>query len=442
MGGELAKFDNAQIEDIFAFMDAKSDNMLRLEQFVTVFSTEKRKKVGKDGKDDVGRAKVHSFTEVLMECTDERGGQKDIVVPVNIKWDDLLQKLKNTFKRSVTLMYEDSGQHQHTIKDAKDLTRCWDSLAASGKGQEGTRHLECMIVDFDPAVKTKGSKTTGRPSLKERRRNAARVHGAEPTDLERDPVESLDFRSRHKWIDDMMKLLGAPLENEPGAMHNKWDKLLNECAAMDITLSGIVTVDAFRNALQRTEDRMTAEHVEWFVQDADKDSKGDVLYEQYAKTKQRGQSSGNKIAGSGLTMQREVEQATDKIKNALKVNFKSLQQAFKRMDVDRDGRLSRDEFRKGVEQRLKLRLPAKLLDEVIHMADKGGDGFIDYEDFLGRFNVAERKVKLMYMQVSLRRVYIDFLGRFNVNVAERKVDILGSQRCRGLIWEYQKIRGH
>ncbi|EKX47323.1 hypothetical protein GUITHDRAFT_58965, partial [Guillardia theta CCMP2712] len=67
---------------------------------------------------------------------------------------------------------------------------------------------------------------------------------------------------------------------------------------------------------------------------------------------------------------------------AMRSNFKSLLQAFKRMDVDHDGRLSREEFRKGVENRLKLKLPSKILDEIIRRSDKQGTGFIDYEHFL------------------------------------------------------------
>jgi hypothetical protein len=92
---------------------------------------------------------------------------------------------------------------------------------------------------------------------------------------------------------------------------------------------------------------------------------GNVLYEAYASTKKQGQSAGSTLKGTSDQLQREVKQARDKIDQALKNNFKSLQQAFKRMDADRDGRLSRDEFRKGVEQRLKLRLPSRLLEEVI-----------------------------------------------------------------------------
>ena len=394
MGGKLGQLPISQIDDIFEYMDSKSEQTLRLEHFISVFSTDKRKKIGHDGKSDIkdsARTKARSFTEVLMQCKDEGGVEKNISVQVTIKWEDLLQKLKTHYHRAVTFMYEDSSQHKYTVKDAKDLTQCWDGLAKSGKGEEGSMHLECMIVEFDSKMaKGKGGKTTGRPSLAERRDKATKVSGAASTDLDRDPVESLDFRSRHRWIDDMMRLLGAPLENEPAAMNNKWDILVHECVQLDSSVSKTVSIEGFRNALTRTEPRMTADDVAWFVRDADKDQKGDVLYDTYAKTKKQGQSSGQNVSGGVATHERDVTGATEKIKAALKSNFKSLQQAFKRMDMDRDGRLSREEFRKGVEQRLKLRLPAKLLDEVIRKADQGGDGYIDYEDFLTEFNSLER----------------------------------------------------
>ena len=399
MGGEPGKFTPGQMDDVFEYMDSKSEGQLCLENFITVFSTDKKKKKKEDGKDEDkgGRGlQKRSFTEVIMECKDNQGVEQNIPVPVKIQWDALLQKLKQAYNRAVTLMYEDSGGHQITVKDAKDWVRCLDSLEISGKGEEGTKHLECMIIEFDTniASKSRAAAVAGasRPSLSERKHNAARVRGNKGADdPERDPVESLDFRSRHKWIDDMMRVLGAPLENEPGAMSGKWDNLVKSCKQLDISSTGTMTVEAFRNALMRTEPRMTAHQVDWYVQDSDKDHEGNVLYEYYAETKKRGQAAGQMLRGQEDKHRREVEQAAEKIMAALKANFKSLSHAFKRMDEDRDGRLSREEFRKGVEQRLKLRLPTRLIDELIRNVDSGGDGFIDYEDFLRTFNAFDRR---------------------------------------------------
>lgn len=46
------------------------------------------------------------------------------------------------------------------------------------------------------------------------------------------------------------------------------------------------------------------------------------------------------------------------------------------MDSDRDGRLSREEFRRGIESRLKLKLAPKLTDAVVARADVDGDGIV------------------------------------------------------------------
>ena len=417
---ETGKFTKEQLDDLFEQLDSKSESSLRLEHFVKAFDPDKSKAKRRDGKDThkgagKGTSASSSFTEVYMECKDESGAEQNILVKVSMKWEDLLEKLAKAFKRPVTFMYEDVGGHQYTVKSAADLAKCWASVQTL-KG-DGVKHFECMIVDFDTATgKTKGGKSRGRLSLSERRQGVAKVQGTGGvgTDMDREPVESVDFRrcqpendcctrlyiwytiltlshSRHKWIDDMMRLLGTPLENEPGVMHNKWDQLMTECQHLDIASTGSVTVEGFRNALTRTEPRMTAEHVEWYIKDADKNVDGDVLYDTYAKTKKQGQMAGGAITAGGASQTRELSMATEKIMNALKNNFKSLQQAFKRMDQDRDGRLSRDEFRKGVKDKLKLALPTRLLDEVIRKVDKGADGYIDYEDFLAEFNKFDRK---------------------------------------------------
>lgn len=115
-------------------------------------------------------------------------------------------------------MYEDVGHHQHTVKDAQDLAKCWAGLAVGGRGDDTTKHLEAVIVDYDETVAKSGSGKTvgrGRASLAERRQKALKSQG--PTSAEvREPVESLDFRARHRWINDMMKLLGEFDDGESG----------------------------------------------------------------------------------------------------------------------------------------------------------------------------------------------------------------------------------
>ena len=86
----------------------------------------------------------------------------------------------------------------------------------------------------------------------------------------------------------MLKALGAPAEGEPAAMQGRWQKLLDECHAIDQNLGGTVTPEGFRNALTRTEPRMNMDQVEWFLKEADRSETGDVMYEKYIKAKKSG----------------------------------------------------------------------------------------------------------------------------------------------------------
>jgi hypothetical protein len=308
---EAKTFTDRQIDDLFDHVydggGKRTERMLRLEDFIRVFDHERQQKTKRrDGgksehKDGQGKTvRTHTFTEIMLECKDgTRGTEQNLVVKASIKWEDLLHLLQRTFKRPVTFMYEDVGHHQHTVKNASDLAKCWDGLALSGRGDEASRHLECFILDFDAVTAKAASedkRAGGRPSLQERRQRAIKVHGVVEAGDVRDPVESLDFRSRNRWIDDMMKLLGAPLENEPPDMVGRWDVLVKECQALDANDNGSVTIEGFRNALTRTQPRMTLEKVEWFIEDADKDVNGNVSYKTYADTKKQGQSSGQAVS--------------------------------------------------------------------------------------------------------------------------------------------------
>jgi Ca2+-binding EF-hand superfamily protein len=63
------------------------------------------------------------------------------------------------------------------------------------------------------------------------------------------------------------------------------------------------------------------------------------------------------------------------------------------MDEDRDGRLSRQEYKKGIEERLNLHFPPALLNAVVKATDVDGDGYIDYKDFLERYKTTRDEGK-------------------------------------------------
>eukprot|EP00960_Hanusia_phi_P012748 372507-Hanusia_phi.AAC.9 len=393
----LKEIPDSLLEDLFDSIDTNGDGIITLEEFLSTFTLDKKRGKGAhtaakvDSKASYLRSGQkagsalsgkRSFTEVLFECKDEKGVEKTFAIEASVSFSELLHTLKSKYGRPVTFMYESNG-HQFTVKTESDFVKCWDSLELTlrdtGDGSDVSVHLEAFIVDFNSDRAIKGGRE--RVPLLERRKDLGDRGSS------RSRKVAMDFSARNRWIDDMMRLLGAPLDDEPASMQGKWDILIQECAALDMgTPKGVVTVEGFRNALIRTEPRMSAEDVEWYVRDAQKNDVGDVLYQEYAQVKKVGQANNQKAAGSGASSEAEIWTVEAKVNRAMRSNFKSLLQAFKRMDVDHDGRLSREEFRKGVENRLKLKLPSKILDEIIRRSDKLGTGFIDYEHFLETFN--------------------------------------------------------
>jgi len=83
-----------------------------------------------------------------------------------------------------------------------------------------------------------------------------------------------------------------------------------------------------------------------------------------------------------------------RINLAIRQRFKSLQQAFRRMDDDRDGFLSAQEFVAGVERRLKVKVAPKLLEEIIRRADTDRDGRLSYQEFLVHFRTVPASAAL------------------------------------------------
>jgi Ca2+-binding EF-hand superfamily protein len=266
------------------------------------------------------------------------------------------------------------------VKDDRDWKLCLDSVEENFKRLGGgptdrAGHLEAFIVELDPtkfAISTRPKKhdmirtvlTPKRVVISgegggggaEADHAAARHSAAASTRL----VAPLDFESKHKWIDEMMRKVGADGgENDgPASLRGKWDALLKECQVFDPERKRCVTPDMFRKALKKVEPKMTAAQVDWFVKDSDKEESGDVLYDKYCSSKRAGLNVSER-----QNMQDKALMGIEaKINEALQTKFRSLQQAFKRFDVDKDGALSASEFKAGLEQRLHIKLAPKLLD--------------------------------------------------------------------------------
>ena len=86
-------------------MDIKSEGQLCLENFIVVFSTDKKKKNKEDGKDEdkgVRGLQKHSFTTVIMEWKDTQGV-------------DLLVRLNNLGVWTTLSFLQENKSHQQSI---------------------------------------------------------------------------------------------------------------------------------------------------------------------------------------------------------------------------------------------------------------------------------------------------------------------------------------
>lgn len=337
--------------------------------------------------------------QVLMECKDAQGVQKFVTVPSTMNWNELLQKLKHKYGRPVIFMYE-ADSHTYTVKDDREFKQCWDSVEEAFlkiNPVTPSAHLQAFIIDVDPtklAASTRaGGLRAGRKShLAPKRVTLGEAHDDGNANVEgaaRRQAQQQDFDKQHQQLDELMRKVGVG-ESEPQNMRKKWEKLIKECAALDTRRANTVPIENFKKALLKVDPSMTADQVQWFVNDADKNSSNCVLYEKYCTLKKTG-----KFVTEGEGMKDDhIKRYESEISKGFKDRYKSLQAAFKRLDEDKDGFVSKNEFRNGLENKLKMKVAPRILDEIFKRADLKNDGQLDYEEFLEYFRVIPDAVKM------------------------------------------------
>lgn len=78
----------------------------------------------------------------------------------------------------------------------------------------------------------------------------------------------------------------------------------------------------------------------------------------------------------------------ERIKAAIRKKYpNSSMQAFAALDVDKDGRLSREDVKRGLATDLGLKLSDAEVDMLVSRADFDGDGHMDYYEFIVRFGL-------------------------------------------------------
>jgi Ca2+-binding EF-hand superfamily protein len=82
----------------------------------------------------------------------------------------------------------------------------------------------------------------------------------------------------------------------------------------------------------------------------------------------------------------KCEAITSKLRDKLRRHRADLHRTFDAMDSNRDGVLSRSEFRRGLETLKITNLSSNEMDELMHMVDADGDDHIDFNEFLALTN--------------------------------------------------------
>lgn len=182
LGATEGMIPEMAISDLFDAIDVENCAFITLKDFLVTFAPqEARRKRGDGGS---GAATVgglargpaedreahvkRDFEEVLLECKDEAGVQKFVAAPSIVSFSEILTRLKNKYGRHVTFCYEGEGGAQFTVKNSKDLRRCWDCVEAaylrSGTASKSAQ-LDCLIVDFDPRRQQASGVGSGRAGL-------------------------------------------------------------------------------------------------------------------------------------------------------------------------------------------------------------------------------------------------------------------------------------
>eukprot|EP00960_Hanusia_phi_P053841 762476-Hanusia_phi.AAC.2 len=413
---ELEWGDDISSDDLDIVYNAckvDQDGLVSLKDFLALLSAQSTSMVKFSGRpfEEVWLDPIFScspfFSQVLMECKDEHGQQKFVSVPASVTWPELLQKLKKKYSRPVTFMYEADGK-PYTVKSERDLKQCWDSVEEAftkmNAGSGISAHLEAFIIDLDPstfntstkvAPSSQKSASAARRSVLPPKRVSMKGDDMEEGERTKDATSRRmalmqDFESKHQWIDEMMKKIGG-VEQEPVGLRDKWDRLLKACKKLDTKREGTVSHDTFRKALLTVEPNLTKQQIQWFINDADHSDNGRIPYERYCSQK----IQGNAISQQNDMQELAVQDMEQKISEALKHRYKSLSTSFRKMDVDGDGFIVKSDLKHVIEDKLDIKIPNRMFEEVFKRIDSKGDGSIDYQEFIEHFHsTAEIKVDI------------------------------------------------
>ena len=106
-----------------------------------------------------------------------------------------------------------------------------------------------------------------------------------------------------------------------------------------------------------------------------------------------------------------------RVRDKIREHYPDAKQAFHAFNTNKDGRLSEEEFMKGIDSVFgeHEKLPLAIKTRLMRRADLDGDGFLAYHEFLGRFGVKPVMRQAINLEkkiaVALQRLFPDSLQK-------------------------------
>ena len=146
-------------------------------------------------------------------------------------------------------------------------------------------------------------------------------------------------------------------------------KLKGEFLALDENGDGTIQTRELGKVLREVKDKlkMTEKDIQRILYEFDADGSGTIEVNEFL-----------------LAMANKKDR--DKIIKAL-TNRSTIRKQFIKYDKDKNGVITRDEFKKCLENTTKTKLTKEQIDRVMKNADKNGDGRIDYDEFIAAMTV-------------------------------------------------------
>ena len=140
-----------------------------------------------------------------------------------------------------------------------------------------------------------------------------------------------------------------------------------EFLALDLNGDGDISVGELESLLRSLKTRlgMSEKDIKKLLTDFDQNGDGTIDIQEFLNMIQSGTKR-------------------DAIHKAL-IQRSGIRKAFNKYDKDGNGFITRDEFRRVVEDKYQAKLTAKQVDALMIQADTNKDGRIDYEEFLRAF---------------------------------------------------------